>query len=187
MPRQLPEDPRKRRLAIFRRVYQSYFQWRELIETGAASDIITTPDGEEVYFGDLLVGIDDLPPRQRQAFELIGLQGYTETAAAKVMLPNARYSTTVQQHFNAALERMVARYDEQQSGVRPLIMKVRGLMTLHPILNKHLSEAATSARREIQDQINELKAALAQIDQIFKAPKDSGSAVQQQADGEGQG
>lgn len=79
--------------------------------------IITTPDGEEIYLSDLMVGIDDLPPRQREAFTLICLQGYTETAATKVMLPNSRWSTPVQQYADTALARMVAAYDKCQAGV----------------------------------------------------------------------
>lgn len=79
--------------------------------------IITIPDtGEEIYLLDLLVGIDALPPRQREAFELIALGGWTETDATKVMLPNSRWSTPVQQYADTALARMVASYDEKQAG-----------------------------------------------------------------------
>lgn len=169
MARQLPDDPVKRRIARFRAIYQHMPHWYEQMVAGQMNDVITTPEGEEIYYGDLLVGLDDLPPRQREAFELICLQGYTETAAAKVMLPNSRWSTTVQQHVNAALERMVARYDEQQSGVRRFIKKVRALMALHPLIEDHLKEALKAARAEIQAQINELRAATGQIDQMLKA------------------
>lgn len=142
--------------------------WREQIVAGTMTDIITTPDGEDVFYGDLLVGIDTLPPRQRQAFDLICLQGYTETAAAKIMLPNSRWSTTVQQHVNAALERMIARYDEQQSGIRKFIRKWRVLMSLHPLVEQHLSAALKEARRDIVSQMGDLKSALGQVDQMLK-------------------
>lgn len=80
--------------------------------------IVTTPEGEEVYLGDMMRGIDDLPPRQREAFVMICLQGYTETAATRVMLPNSKWSTPVQQYADTALARMVAAYDAVQNGER---------------------------------------------------------------------
>lgn len=80
--------------------------------------IVTTPDGEEIYLADMLAGIDDLPPRQRQAFVMICLQGYTETATTRVMLPNSKWSTPCQQYADTALARMVAAYDAVQNGER---------------------------------------------------------------------
>lgn len=176
MARQLPEDPAKRRIAVFRRLYQFMPHWREQIVAGTMTDIILDPEsGEEIFYGDLLVGLDTLPPRQREAFTLICMQGYTETAAAKIMLPNSKWSTTVQQHVNAALERMVARYDEQQSGVRQLIKKWRTVMSLHPLLETHLKDAAKEARKAILSELEQLKAALAQVDQLMKGGDLSGA------------
>jgi hypothetical protein len=143
--------------------------WHEQIVAGTMSDIMIIPEtGEEVYYHDLLVGINTLPPRQREAFELICLQGYTETAAAKVMLPNSRWSTTAQQHVNAALERMVARYDEHQSGVWKFLKKWRAVMSLHPIVEVHLKDALKAARSDLLAQMEPLKAALGQVDQMIK-------------------
>ena len=60
------------------------------MESGDIEDIITTIDTEEVFYYDLLTGFDSLPPRQQQAFDLICLQGYTESAATKIMLPDSK-------------------------------------------------------------------------------------------------
>jgi hypothetical protein len=91
--------------------------WRALIEAGEMGFIITIPEtGEEIYLLDLMVGIDSLPPRQREAFELICLQGYTETDATKIMLPNSKWSTPVQQYADSALARMIKAYDDKQAG-----------------------------------------------------------------------
>ncbi len=79
--------------------------------------IVVDPEtGEEIYLDDLMVGIDSLPPRQREAFEMIVLQGWTETDATKVMLPDSKWSTPIQQYSDTALERMVAAYDAKQAG-----------------------------------------------------------------------
>lgn len=105
----------KRRIQLYKRVYQNYFHWCSLRETGEVGDILNV-DGEEIYIGDLMTGIETLPNRQRQAFELICLQGYTESAATAVLLPNSRWSTPVQQYSDDGLKKMIAAYDAKQNG-----------------------------------------------------------------------
>lgn len=124
MGRRLPDyDPgrdgdysgSKRRMQIFKRVFQNYFAWRSLRESGGIGDVITI-DGEEIYFGDLMTGIETLPLRQRQAFELICLRGYTESAATAILLPHSRWSTPVQQYSDDGLRKMIIAYDAKQDG-----------------------------------------------------------------------
>lgn len=124
MGRRLPEyDPErdgdyarsKRRIQLFKRIYQNYFHWQSLRETGEVSDVLAV-DGEEVYLGDLMIGIETLPLRQRQAFELICLRGYTESAATAILLPNSRWSTPVQQYSDDGLKKMILAYDQKQDG-----------------------------------------------------------------------
>lgn len=124
MGRRLPEyDPgrdgdyatSKRRIQLFKRVYQNYYHWQSLRETGGVDDVLCV-DGEEIYLGDLMTGIETLPTRQRQAFELICLRGYTESAATAILLPNSRWSTPVQQYSDDGLKKMVAAYDAKQEG-----------------------------------------------------------------------
>jgi hypothetical protein len=124
MGRRLPEyDPErdgdyarsKRRIQLFKRVYQNYFHWKSLRETGGVGDVLSV-DGEEIYLGDLMTGIETLPLRQRQAFELICLRGYTESAATAILLPNSRWSTPVQQYSDDGLRKMVLAYDAKQDG-----------------------------------------------------------------------
>lgn len=124
MGRRLPDyDPKrdgeyatsKRRIQLFKRVYQNYYHWRSLRERGEVDDIICI-DGEEIYFGDLMTGIDTLPTQQRRAFELICLQGFTESAARDAIMPNSRWTTPVQQYSDDGLKKMVAAYDAKQDG-----------------------------------------------------------------------
>lgn len=124
MGRRLPDwDPSqgdyqtsKRRVQIFKRIYQNMEHWRAQQEDYGISPIITTPDGEDIYYGDLMTGIDTLPERQRQAFTLICLQGYTESAATEILLPGSRWSTPVQQYSDDGLKKMIAAYDAKQAG-----------------------------------------------------------------------
>jgi hypothetical protein len=170
--RQLPTDPVKRRQQIFKRAYQHMQHWQALIEDHGMSDIITSDDGEDIYLRDLLVGIDYLPPRQRQAFELICLRGFTETAARDVLLPNSKSSTPVQQSAESALIRMIAYYDDKQAGVWPpepktTRKKSRSIVmaVIHPLVRGHLEEA----RKAIIAEIDDRKKALGQVEELLKA------------------
>lgn len=125
MGRRLPEyDPTrdgpyqtsKRRIQIMKRVFINMEHWRAQQEDHGMSPVLCTIDGEDVYYFDLLIGIDTLPLRQRQAFELICLQGYTESAATEILLPNSKWSTPVQQYSDDGLKKMIAAYDAKQDG-----------------------------------------------------------------------
>lgn len=105
----------KRRLQIFKRIYQNYYHWQSQREAGNVSDILTI-EGEDFYLGDLLIGWPTLPPQQQKAFDLICLRGYTENAATKEILPKSRWSTPVQQYSDDGLKKMVAAYDAKQIG-----------------------------------------------------------------------
>lgn len=165
MARRLPEDPVKRRLQWFKRTYQHLEHLKSLLETGAMPmpGIITTPEGEEIYLSDLMVGIDDLPPRQREAFTLICLQGYTETAATKVMLPNSRWSTPVQQYADTALARMVAAYDKKQAGVWAVLEEPHVKKTAAKLKKRRPAVAATKSASVSEVLQKHLQAALAEL------------------------
>lgn len=105
----------KRRLQTFKRIYQNYYHWQSLREAGETGDVLTVED-EDYYFGDLLVGLETLPRRQRQAFELICLRGYTEAAATAILLPHSKWTTPVQQYSDDGLLKMVLAYDAKQAG-----------------------------------------------------------------------
>jgi hypothetical protein len=184
MARRLPEDPVKRRLQWFKRTYQHLEHLKSLLETGGMPmpGIITTPDGEDIYLSDLMVGIEDLPPRQREAFTLICLQGYTETAATKVMLPNSKWSTPVQQYADTALARMVAAYDKKQGGQwavleepaklaaklkkrRTSVVATKSAVTsISEVLKKHLQAALD----ELLDRRRQVDAEITTVQQLLQ-------------------
>lgn len=99
-------------------MYAHYAHWESLVESEHL--MFLTLDGEEVYFYDVMVGMCTLPPRQKEAFTLHVLQGYSEKAAAEVMFPNSKWSTPVQQYSNIALKKMVEAYDNWQAGIPPV-------------------------------------------------------------------
>lgn len=124
MFRKLPTDPEKRRLALWRRLYSRYAHWESLVESHQLYFIEL--EDEEVYFYDVMVGLPTLPPRQKMAFDLHILQGYSRQQAAQVMFPGSKWSTPVQQYSNIALRKMVDAYDAFQLGVKPIPYVPRG-------------------------------------------------------------
>jgi DNA-directed RNA polymerase specialized sigma24 family protein len=183
MARRLPDDPVKRRLQWFKRTYQHLEHFQCLLESGSMPmpGIITTPEGEEIYLSDLMSGIEDLPPRQREAFTLICLQGYTETAATKVMLPNSRWSTPVQQYADTALARMVAAYDKKQQGIWALledqkvekepVPKKRRIVAKAPSVSEVLHEHLQTALDELLSRRRQINAEITTIQQLINAGK----------------
>lgn len=136
--------------------------------------VITDPEtGEDIYVGDLLVGLDTLPKRQRQAFELICLQHYTETAARDVLLPDSKSSTPVQQYADSGLARMVSAYDAKQAGqwpppevpkpIKKTKRRTRVMAALHPLLRQGLE----ATRKKILAEMEGLKVALKQVDDML--------------------
>lgn len=113
MVRKLSNDPEKRRHQLFRRLYNYFFEWGALIEAEGTSHFLILPGGEEVYRGDLLVGLESLSENHKLAFTLICLQGMTESQACEEGFGRI---VPVQQWADAALKKMVKAYDEQQSG-----------------------------------------------------------------------
>lgn len=181
MPRKLPDDPVKRRLQSLKRVYQHLSHFRSLMEEGRMDPcgVIQMDTGEEIYLPDLMTGIAELTQRQRQAFELICLQGYTETAARDALLPNSRSSTPIQQYADAALVRMVAAYDAKQAGSWPPPPEVEQpapptprRRTMMDVLGGKLHDLVRAplrkAREDILAQLDHLKGALSQLDLLLE-------------------
>jgi hypothetical protein len=144
------------------------------MEDRGMADVVTSPEGEDIFLGDLMLGLPFLPLRQRQAFWLICVEGYTETAARDELLPNSHSSTPIQQAADSGLLRMVAAYDSKQAGIwpppvplPPIKSKRRSLLmaALHPFIRRGLE----TTRKEIQDEITSLQQALVQVDSLLSS------------------
>ena len=142
-------------------IYQHLEHFRSLMESGVIPlpGIVTTPEGEEIYLADMMAGIDDLPPRQREAFGMICLQGYTETAATRVMLPNSKWSTPVQQYADTALARMVAKYDAVQAGALAALTQEEAKRRKAPPKKRKvsMSPSPTKSTRNLQAALEALQ------------------------------
>lgn len=114
-PEDLEKARLKRRRAVFRNIYRNYKAWGALIESEGIERAVVQVEGEEVHYYDLMAGYDDLPPRQKEAFDLHLILGYSEQQAADIMLPGSKWSTSVQQYSATALERMMEAHDRIQT------------------------------------------------------------------------
>ena len=65
-------------------ILKNYWEFKALLEDEGI-DEIDLDNGVTINFHDLLKGLDELPPKQRQAIDLICIQGYREVEAAKIM------------------------------------------------------------------------------------------------------
>jgi len=109
MPKTLSSDPVKRRNQLFLNIYMNYYHWEAAREDHQITEIWV--EGELISFRDLLVGLDTLPPRQKQAFIIHVLQGKTEVETHKVMEFTSPYTRLVGQYASAALLKMIRAYD----------------------------------------------------------------------------
>lgn len=169
LPRAHPDDEdavRKLRLRTFKLLYQAYYEWQALRGTGhTVQDVLMAPNGEEVYFPDLMTGYNYLPRRQQQSFELICMRGYSEAAATIEIygvgecetdsegnpvldaegnpVIKKRSSTVVQQYAQQALERMVQAYDEVQANAWDPI----AVMNSRKLNGREIAHDPVAARR----------------------------------------
>lgn len=152
------------------------------------SGIVTLDTGEEICLGDLMVGIGTLSSEQRQFFELVCLQGYTESDAKEELLPNFKSSTLVQQYVDSALCHMIAVYDQVQAGtwrkdgplpvpeVLPSLPppEKRRVTVSIPSLHPAVIAGLQRTRTEIVEQIANLQRALSQVDDLLKGVPSEG-------------
>lgn len=174
MARRLPEDPDKRRQQVFKRIYQHLDHIWALAEDRGMDRVLTDPEtGEDIYVGDLLVGLDSLPPQQRKAFELICLRGYTQDAARDEMLPNSSSSTPVQQYADSGLARVIDAYDAYQAGCWPPpkqpkpIKKTKRRSLIMAVLHPLVRQGLEATKKKILADMEGLKVALAQVDALL--------------------
>lgn len=67
---------------------------------------ITLPDGDVMNVHDMLEGIKSLPKRQREAVELMCIQGLKEVEASEIMLPGSKWSSPVGAYKRAGLKKL---------------------------------------------------------------------------------
>jgi len=91
------EEYRSRKIALLEALLKNWQSWRAILEDSGVETLVI--GGEEWNFYDMLDGIKELPPRQKQALWLILIVG--EMAV---------------QYKDDALAKLVARHDQRKEG-----------------------------------------------------------------------
>jgi hypothetical protein len=96
-----PVIPNRMTWQILERLLKHYHEYQAYVEATGLSEL-TLDNGFVVNFFDLLQGIDELPPNQKLAIELICLEGRREVDAAFIM--GAKYSGKIGHYKRTGLD-----------------------------------------------------------------------------------
>lgn len=116
------ERERVRREKLLERILRNYRQWEAFVESEGLLSI--TVYGEEFHFCDILHGLELLPPRQKEAVQLLLIEDHREVDAAK-MMGFTRWSTNVQQYKNLGVRKLLALQDSPELMAKELAKKRR--------------------------------------------------------------
>lgn len=89
-------------------ILRHYQEFRALREAEGIDEIAIL--GYRINLNDLLQGIDELPPRQRQAVFLTCIEDMREIDAAQIMLPGSRSGAPIGTYKRKALSKIVQTY-----------------------------------------------------------------------------
>lgn len=109
------EEYRSSKIALLEALLKNWQQWRANLEDSGLETL--TIGGEEWNFYDMLDGIRELPPRQKQALWLILIEDKRPVDVARVMFAGSKriVGEMAVQYKDDALAKLVARHD-QRSG-----------------------------------------------------------------------
>ena len=112
------EEERARRTAVLERLLRNWQSWRAALEDSGVETLVIS--GEEWNFYDLLDGIKELPPRQKQALWMILVEDMRPVDVARAMFTRSRGRRVVGemavQYKNDALAKLVARHEKREEG-----------------------------------------------------------------------
>lgn len=110
------EDYRSRKIALLEALLKNWQPWRAILEDNGVETL--TIGGEEWNFYDMLDGIKELPPRQRQALWLILIEDKKPVEAARIMFAGSKriVGEMAVQYKNDALAKLIARHEQKEEG-----------------------------------------------------------------------
>jgi hypothetical protein len=110
------EEDRARRTAILEGLLRNWQRWRSMLEDSGVETIVI--GGEEWNFYDMLDGIEDLAPRQKQALWLILIEDKRPVDVARTMFAGSKriVGEMAVQYKDDALAKLMARHDQKKEG-----------------------------------------------------------------------
>lgn len=100
---------------VLERVLRHLPEWQELYEQEGIEEL--TYGGVTVNIHDILDGLGELPPRQKEAIELLCLRNMRECDAAAVMLPGSTWASPVGGYKRTGLRKLAQRFNETEAAM----------------------------------------------------------------------
>lgn len=110
------EEEKARKVAILEGLLRNWQSWRAILEDSGIETLVV--GGEEWNFYDMLDGIKELPPRQKQALWLILIMDKRPVDVARAMFAGSKnvVGEMAVQYKNDALAKLMARHEQQKEG-----------------------------------------------------------------------
>jgi len=110
------EEYRSRKIALLEALLKNWQSWRAILEDSGVETLVI--GGEEWNFYDMLDGIKELPPRQKQALWLILIEDKRPVDVARAMFVGSKriVGEMAVQYKDDALAKLVARHDQRKEG-----------------------------------------------------------------------
>lgn len=110
------EQEKARKVAILEGLLKNWQSWRAILEDSGIETLVI--GGEEWNFYDMLDGIKELPPRQKQALWLILIEDKRPVDVARTMFAGSKriVGEMAVQYKNDALAKLIARHEQQKEG-----------------------------------------------------------------------
>jgi len=110
------EEYRSSKIALLEALLKNWQQWRANLEDNGVETL--TIGGEEWNFYDMLDGIKELPPRQKQALWLILIEDKRPVDVARVMFAGSKriVGEMAVQYKDDALAKLLARHEQKREG-----------------------------------------------------------------------
>jgi len=107
---------RSKKIALLEALLKNWQQWRANLEDSGVETLMI--GGEEWNFYDMLDGIRELPPRQKQALWLILIEDKRPVDVARVMFAGSKriVGEMAVQYKDDALAKLLARHEQKKEG-----------------------------------------------------------------------
>lgn len=110
------EEEKAKKVAVLEGLLRNWQSWRAVLEDSGIETIVIS--GEEWNFYDMLDGIRELAPRQKQALWMILIEDKRPVDVARFMFAGSKriVGEMAVQYKDDALAKLVARHDQKKEG-----------------------------------------------------------------------
>lgn len=110
------EEYRSSKIALLEALLMNWQSWRAILEDSGIETLVI--GGEEWNFYDMLDGIKELPPRQKQALWSILILDKRPVDVARTMFAGSKkiVGEMAVQYKDDALAKLIARHEQQKEG-----------------------------------------------------------------------